>query len=189
MKMRKSVIIDVERVGPVLFESSKRAKHVNISVMPSRGVRVAVPYGVSLEKAIRIIRSKITWIQKSLDKMERAKRKLGAFYINSMDIDRTVARKKLISRLKELSERHGFVYNRVFIRDQRTVWGSCSNRNNINLNIKLICLPPQLMDYVILHELVHTQIKSHSKAFWTELDRFVGSAKKKSTLLREYGLG
>jgi predicted metal-dependent hydrolase len=45
------------------------------------------------------------------------------------------------------------------------------------------------MDYVILHELVHTQIKSHSQAFWAELDRYVGNAKKKSTLLKEYGLG
>jgi predicted metal-dependent hydrolase len=187
--MRKSIIIDVERVGPVLFESSKRAKHLNISVMPSRGVRVAVPYGISLEKAIRFIRSKINWIQKSLDKMEQAKRKLGTFYINFIDIDRTSARNKLITRLNELSEKHGFKYNRVFIRDQKTVWGSCSNKNNINLNIKLICLPRQIMDYVILHELVHTRIKSHSQDFWAELDRFVGNAKKKSTLLRKYGLG
>ncbi len=187
--MRKSTIIDVESVGPVLFESSKRAKHLNISVKPSRGVRVAVPYGVSLKKAISIIHSKITWIQKSLNKIEQTKQKLGPFYINSMDIDRTFARKKLITRLNELSEKYGFMYNRVFIRNQRTVWGSCSSRNNINLNIKLICLPGKLMDYVILHELVHTQIKSHSQAFWKELDRFVGSAKKKSALLKEYGLG
>lgn len=121
--------------------------------------------------------------------MEQAKRKLGIFYLNSMDIDRTFARKQLITRLNELSEKHGFMYNRVFIRDQKTVWGSCSNRNNINLNIKLICLPSKLMDYVILHELVHTRIKSHSQAFWTELDRFVGRAKKRSALLREYDLG
>jgi len=94
-----------------------------------------------------------------------------------------------MSRLNNLTKKNGFTYNRVFIRNQKTRWGSCSSKNNINLNVKLIRLPDELIDYVILHELVHTGIKNHSKAFWTELDRLVGNAKKMQSRLKEYGLG
>lgn len=157
--------------------------------MPFRGIRVAVPYGVSLKKARKIVYSKIKWIKRSLDKMKKARQKHGILPRNSVDLDRDIIQERLITRLNELAEKYGFKYNRVFIKNQKTVWGSCSNKNNINLNMKLIYLPVELMDYVILHELVHTRIKNHSPAFWAELDRLVGDAKEKSALLKEYGLG
>jgi predicted metal-dependent hydrolase len=72
------------------------------------------------------------------------------------------------------------------MRNQRTRWGSCSNKNNINLNMKLIRLPDEMIDYVLLHELVHTRIKNHTKDFWRELDRFVGDAKAKNKRLKAY---
>ena len=80
-------------------------------------------------------------------------------------------------RLKQLAEKHGFTYSKVFIRNQKTRWGSCSHKNDISLNIKLVCLPNDLLDYVILHELVHTRKKNHGKGFWVMLDRYMGNAK------------
>ncbi|MFC2072326.1 M48 family metallopeptidase [Chloroflexota bacterium] len=64
-------------------------------------------------------------------------------------------------------------------------WGSCSGKNNISLNMKLIKLPDKLVDYVILHELVHTHRKDQSKAFWTEMDKLVGDGKKMSSRLKK----
>ncbi|MHC4325449.1 MAG: M48 metallopeptidase family protein, partial [Planctomycetota bacterium] len=67
---------------------------------------------------------------------------------------------------------------------------SCSAKNNISLNINLARLPDELRDYVILHELVHTRIKNHSKKFWAELDKVIGGgAKELSKKLRKYRLG
>ena len=86
------------------------------------------------------------------------------------------ARARLVGRLEELAEEYGFFYNRVFIRSQKTRWGRCSAHNNINLNIKLVLLPADLRDYVLLHELIHTRIKNHSPEFWSELDKYVGDA-------------
>ena len=187
--MTKPTVVEMEGVGPVLFERSRRAKHLIITVKPATGIRVAVPYGVSLKKAERIVHQKTAWIRKQQAKIQRVRRKYGALWQDSRPLNKAASRRKLVSRLHDLAVNHGFGYNRVFIRNQRTRWGSCSTRNNINLNLKLALLPDELIDYVILHELLHTRIKNHSRKFWAELDRMVGDAKKYARKLKEYGLG
>ncbi len=87
------------------------------------------------------------------------------------------AKELIISRLNELADKHGFTYNKVTIRHQKSRWGSCSSQNNISLNIAIARLPDKLRDYVILHELVHIRVKNHSRVFWNELDKYVGNAK------------
>jgi predicted metal-dependent hydrolase len=69
-------------------------------------------------------------------------------------------------RLAALAELHGFHFNRVTIRGQKTRWGSCSSSKNINLNYKLLFLEPPLVDYVLIHELCHTLEMNHSARFW-----------------------
>lgn len=187
-KMPEAKIIEIEGIGRVLFERSRRAKHLNIYVKPHKGVRVAVPYRLSLKKAEEMVNSRKSWIRKHLARMAHLKQKHDILVQESAHVSRSQAKKKLIKRLNELAERYGFTYNRVFIRNQRTRWGSCSSSNNINLNLKLVLLPEELMDYVILHELVHTRRKNHSREFWSELNTLVEDAKKLSSRLKEYGL-
>ena len=69
-------------------------------------------------------------------------------------------------RTSELAASLGVSYNRIFIRSQRTRWGSCSSMGNISLNWKLIMFPPRIIDYVIIHELAHLRVMGHGKAFW-----------------------
>lgn len=83
---------------------------------------------------------------------------------------RARARFVLPKRVEELARYNGFTYNQVFVKNMRTRWGSCSYENNINLSIFLLNLPPHLVDYVILHELVHTVHKNHRKEFWDRLE-------------------
>ncbi len=82
---------------------------------------------------------------------------------------RTHAHNFLSARIAELSAAHRLPFNRLFIRSQRTKWGTCSAKRNISLNWRLILTPRQVIDYVILHELVHTKILNHSHAFWVHL--------------------
>jgi predicted metal-dependent hydrolase len=84
---------------------------------------------------------------------------------------RRLATKELPRRVQELALLHGFRPSRVSIRNQRSRWGSCSARQVISLNWRLIQTPDSVRDYVILHELVHTRHLNHSKAFWTEVAR------------------
>ena len=86
------------------------------------------------------------------------------------EIYRFEAKHLLPKRLKELAEKFGFAYNRVTIRNNRRNWGSCSSQNNISLNLQMMKLPDQLIDYILLHELVHTEVKDHSARFWQRLD-------------------
>ena len=99
---------------------------------------------------------------------------------------RNEAKEYLPERVKELAVKHNFVYKKVSVKNSKTRWGSCSFDNNINLSLHLMRLPNYLVDYVILHELVHTKIKNHSKDFWQLLDIVSGNAKKLDREVKDY---
>ena len=99
---------------------------------------------------------------------------------------RKEAKKHLPVRLGELSRKHNLPYNRVFIKNNKTRWGSCSHHNNINLSLHLMRLPDHLIDYVLVHELMHTVHKNHSKSFWREMERLFPGARTADKELKEY---
>ncbi len=93
----------------------------------------------------------------------------------------------LPARLKELARANDFTYNRISIRNNKRNWGSCSSANNISLNLQMMKLPDELIDYILLHELVHTEIKDHSDRFWKKLDLLTGSrARELSRQIKKY---
>jgi len=98
---------------------------------------------------------------------------------------RIEARQDLPVRIAQLAERHGFVFRRLFIKNLISRWGSCSGRGNINLNLQLMRLPDDLIDYVILHELLHTRHPNHSPAFWRDLQAIVPSMTYQRRRLRD----
>jgi predicted metal-dependent hydrolase len=187
--MPDSQIIQIDGIGAVLLEHSRRARRIIITVRPGQGVRVAVPRRTSFKSAMEFVRAKKPWIKKHLAKTKEYEKHKKAFNDIFLSIDKIKARKKIISRLHRLAKQNGFTFNKVSIRNQRTRWGSCSGKGNISLNTKLVVLPLELFDYVLLHELVHTRIHNHSQKFWKELDKYVENAKAKAASLVEYGLG
>ena len=187
--MARPTTIKIDGVGQVLFEHSRRARYINISVKPFKGVRVAVPEGLSLQNALEFVHSRLDWIQTSQARMKQYEENAEKSSAVTGKIDRTKAGSQIKRRLNHLADKYGFSYNRVFIRNQRTRWGSCSRNNNISLNMRIVHLPEELMDYVVLHELVHTRIKNHSAKFWAELDNYVQDGKKRASELRKYSIG
>ena len=184
----KSEMVTIEGIGPVLLEHSARARRVTISIRAGKAVRVAVPVGSSFKTALGFVDKKKDWIKKTLSRIRKIKS--GQKFLNDAfaGIDKEKAKEILISRLNALAEKHGFKYNRVYIRNQKTRWGSCSHNHNISLNMKIMVLSSEMRDYVLLHELLHTRIYNHSKKFWSELDKYVPGAKAMDTRLREYDL-
>ena len=173
--------IEHKDVGIIRYIKNNRAKRIIISIKPEF-VRVTVPRRQTLKNAQEFVDKKINWIKKHSNNMKvliEKSKKLPK-------IDREEARENLEKRLSELAKQHNFRYNRVSIRSQRTRWGSCSSKDNISLNMKLLHLPQQLIDYILLHELVHTRVKNHSKDFWNELETVVPNARTVDEQLREY---
>ncbi len=96
------------------------------------------------------------------------------------------AKKILPLKVESLAREFDFTYNKVFIKNMRTLWGSCSYANNINLSMYLLHLPEHLVNYVILHELVHTVQKSHRKEFWDKLETICPRSLEYAKEIKQY---
>lgn len=83
------------------------------------------------------------------------------------------ARELILSRVAELNQSYGFKHGKIAIRNQKTRWGSCSKKGNLNFNYKIALLPQKMMDYVVVHELCHLGEFNHSKRFWALVERTV----------------
>lgn len=104
-----------------------------------------------------------------------------------VQIYRYEAKKLLPPRLTKLAERYGFEFQKVTIRNNKRNWGSCSSKNNISLNLQMMKLPDNLIDYILLHELVHTEIKNHGEKFWIRLNEITNNtARNKAKQIRQY---
>lgn len=101
---------------------------------------------------------------------------------------RAQAKATLPGRLAELASAHGFSYNKVFIKNNVSNWGSCSVRGNINLNLRLVTLPEDLRDYVMLHELCHLRQMNHGPKFHALLEEVCPGHRELEKALRQYGI-
>lgn len=103
------------------------------------------------------------------------------------EIYRYEARRILPERLRELALIHNFSVCKITIRNNRRNWGSCSSKNNISLNLQMMKLPDELIDYILLHELVHTEIKNHGPKFWEKLNQLTGNkAREMAKQVKKY---
>ena len=180
---------ELEGIGEVVFARSRRARRLSVSIRPFRPVRVAYPWRSSLRRARQWLDQNRPWVERNLAHVRRLELEHTDTVARTTLPNRAQARALLLGRLEHLARQHGFVYNRVFLRCQKSRWASCSEANNINLNIQLLRLKPELIDYVLLHELVHTRIKNHSPAFWAELTDVLPNARALDKTLKQHHLG
>ena len=176
--------VDYPEIGTVLFEKSKKAKRIIISVKSPTSIRVAVPRFISFRKAKSLLHQKLAWIKKQQNNYSEK--------INVSEFVKTISDKEkseLIDRTTYLANKYGFIHGKITIKTMKTRWGSCSAQNNISLNIGLIALSDELRDYIILHELVHTKIENHSKDFWNALEIIINNPRSLNRKLKQnYGL-
>lgn len=102
---------------------------------------------------------------------------------------KNLAQEHIERRTKELAKKYNFSYEKIFIRNQKTKWGNCSKDKNISLNWRLIKSPEFVIDYVILHELLHTRIPNHSRIFWINLAILMPNYQESVNWLIAYGRG
>lgn len=95
------------------------------------------------------------------------------------------AKKYITARTAEIAEAFGYKYKSIRINGAKTRWGSCSPRGNINFSWRLVIMPPEMIDYVIIHELVHLEIKDHSKRFYARMTELMPDHKKREKWLKD----
>ena len=136
------------------------------------------------------IREHLDWIEKHLKKAEELKAKTDALPKLTMDEIRELADKamKVIpERVRHYAPLVGVTYGRITIRNQRSKWGSCTGKGNLNFNCLLMLAPPEVLDGVVVHELCHRKHMNHSKAFYAEVQRVYPDYKKWDKWLNENG--
>jgi len=104
----------------------------------------------------------------------------------SMRALRTQAEQLLPQRLRSLALQHDLTYKSVAVRQLKSRWGSCDHTGHIVLNIFLMQLPWDLIDYVLLHELTHTEILRHGPDFWQMLEKYLPTAKQRRKEIKKY---
>ena len=143
---------------------------------------------MSFDEARRVALTKLAWIRSTLARLERARGRCRQAVLAAQGLDRRAAKAALAGRLDALAREHGYSAGRLSVRCQGTLWGSASRSGRIQLNAFLAVVPPDLADYVILHELVHTRVRGHGRAFWAELEGRMPDARRRQARLREYSL-
>ncbi len=97
------------------------------------------------------------------------------------------ARQIFTERVNFYAEKYGFEYNKLKLSSAKRRWGSCSSIGNINLTWRLVMAPPEIIDYVVVHELCHLREQNHSKAFWAQVGAIMPNYKARRKWLKENG--
>jgi predicted metal-dependent hydrolase len=171
----------------VLFVRHPRARRYVIRVGAHGAVRVTIPRGGSKREARAFVERQQGWIEKQilkhLQEKERAPEAIDPAIERHL---RDRAARELPGRLLELASDHGLQVRRVSVRNQRWRWGSCARTGHICLNWRLVLMPAEVRDYVMIHELMHLKRMDHSPKFWRLVARACPNYENARKWLREH---
>lgn len=182
MKLKLDNLQINEKQYPIIITKKSRIKRMVLSL--KRGaIHISIPWYVPKVVAMAFVHAQKEWItQKSnLLTIETINKDLYKDF-------KQQAKKVLLPKLKYWSQRMIVHYNKVTIRNQSSVWGSCSSKKNLNFNYKIIHLPEPLLDYLVIHELAHTVHMNHSILFWKLVEKYDQEYKKHRKNLKQYAV-
>lgn len=165
-------------------------KSVSIQVNQDLSITVRAPQRVTQKEIKRILEKNDSWIQKHIEMLREKQaeaedvKKLTAEEIKTLAEQ---ALKLIPQRVEYFARQVGVTYGRITIRNQKTRWGSCSSKGNLNFNCLLMLAPTEILDYVVVHELCHRKEMNHSKAFWTEVEKVLPDYRQSVQWLKENG--
>lgn len=167
-------------------------KTVAIQVNSDLSVTVRAPRSVSEKDIEEILKKKEAWISKHIEKIKETKERFEAEPTEKLTREKVIALadealKVIPERVEYFAKVIGVTYGKITVRNQKTRWGSCSSKGNLNFNCLLMLAPPEVLDYVVVHELCHRKQMNHSKAFWLEVEKVLPDYKEVRKWLKEDG--
>lgn len=154
-----------------------RRKSLGIEIKGAGDLYVRSPLRMPLSEIHRMIEKNQNWIDGHVEKrqaiIEKQKDSLyGEMRLDENEIKRltNLAKETIPPRVELFAKSMGVDYGRITIRHQKTRWGSCSGKGNLNFNCLLMLTPLEVQEYVIVHELCHRKEMNHSYRFWAEVE-------------------
>lgn len=191
MVLSVTKIAEKEDLMKVKIIRSNR-KSYSIQVNSDLSVTIRAPRRATDKEIGRILKEKQSWILKQERRIREQKNlyeELGMKPLTREEIEKLAdqAVEYIPGRVEYFAKKEGISYGRITIRNQKTRWGSCSSRGNLNFNCLLMLAPPEVIDYVVVHELCHRRQMNHQKAFWDEVEKILPEYKKSQEWLKEEG--
>ena len=167
-----------------MIRSDRRT--VAIQITPAGEVLLRCPKGMPKREAEAFLESKGPWIRKHLEKMPRQPENARLSAEEVGELARQAA-EDIPQRVARFAPAVGVSAGRITIRSQKTRWGSCSAKGNLNFNCLLMLCPQEVRDYVVVHELCHRKQLNHSAAFWAEVAAVMPEYARHRAWLKENG--
>jgi predicted metal-dependent hydrolase len=170
-----------------------RRKTIAIQVNSDLSVTVRAPYGVTEKYIEEFLNKNEAWISKQMNEIKVKKKSVESGNVENVTLDKIKALadqalKIIPARVEYFARIIGVTYGNITIRNQKTRWGSCSSKGNLNFNYQLYYLPDELLDYVVIHELAHRRYMDHSKEFWAEVEKYCPDYRERRQQLKKYKL-
>ncbi|MBR4731193.1 MAG: M48 family metallopeptidase [Lachnospiraceae bacterium] len=167
-----------------------RRKTLSITVREGNVIRARAPYRLSQKEIYGFVESKQSWIRKQMDRLaderERVKEE-GTFSRREIEELAGQLAEVLPETVNRYAKELGVTYGKISVRNQKTLWGSCTGKGNLSFNCLLALAPREVMDYVVVHELCHRLEMNHSARFWRLVERTLPDYQVRRRWLREEG--
>ena len=163
-----------------------RRKTMALQIKEDGRVIVRTPYSVSRAKVEQFLEERMKWILKNRQEILDACKKKAVITEEMRKAGVKKALQVFPERVEYYARQMGVSYGRITIREQKTRWGSCSGKGNLNFNWKLVLVPEELLDYVVVHELAHRREMNHSPRFWKIVEEQLPDYQERRRRLRDY---
>lgn len=188
MSNNNEKLIKNEKYDIRLIRSKRRS--VSIEINKNCQIIARAPMRLAEDEILSFIKEKEVWIDKALAKAKSKQENLEKqpeLFSKDMRELTLKARKEIPVLVKEYAEMMGVTYGKITIRSQKSRWGSCSSKGNLNFNCLLMLTPDDVVRYVVVHELSHRIHMNHSVDFWREVEKILPDYKKRRKWLKENG--
>ena len=187
--MPKEELVKTAGLSVLLVRSSR--KTLAVQIRADGTVIARAPLRMSKDRILCFLSEKASWIRMQQGKMQEREnmRQQARIHLDAAQEKelRERAKSVLAQRTAYFARQVGVTYGRITVRDQKTRWGSCSQTGNLNFNFRLILAPPEVLDYVVVHELCHRRQMNHSTQFWQEVAQVLPDYRKRKAWLTENG--
>lgn len=164
-----------------------KRKTMSLRVSEDGAIEVRAPYRTAVATVDQFVEDHKDWIRRQLAVSEKVRMLRPSYTEKEREDGKKRARAAIAAKCRFYAARMGVTYGTISIREQKTRWGSCSSKGNLNFNWKLVLMPEEILDYVVVHELAHRREMNHGPAFWKIVESVLPDYRVRKEWLKRNG--